>query len=34
MSALNPVFTVGDRIMEAILIHQDVSEEGSKEEEQ
>ncbi len=30
MSALNPVFTIGDQIMEAILIHQDVSEEEAK----
>lgn len=30
MTSLNPVYTVGDQIMEAILIHQDVSEEEAK----
>jgi peptide/nickel transport system ATP-binding protein len=26
MTALNPVFTIGFQIMEAILLHQDVDE--------
>ncbi|MCI4463345.1 MAG: ABC transporter ATP-binding protein [Caldisericum sp.] len=30
MTSLNPVYTVGDQIMEAILVHQDVSEEEAK----
>ncbi len=30
MTSLNPVFTVGDQIMEAILIHQDLNEEEAK----
>ena len=30
MTALNPVYTIGDQIMEAILTHQDVSEEEAK----
>jgi len=30
MTALNPVYTIGDQVMEAILIHQDVSEEEAK----
>ncbi len=31
MTALNPVFTIGYQIMEAILLHQDVTEEEAKE---
>jgi len=30
MTSLNPVYTIGDQIMEAILLHQDVNEEGAK----
>ncbi len=30
MTALNPVYTIGDQIMEAILTHQDVNEEEAK----
>lgn len=30
MTSLNPVYTIGNQIMEAILIHQDVSEEEAK----
>ncbi len=30
MTSLNPVYTIGDQIMEAILIHQDVDEEEAK----
>jgi oligopeptide/dipeptide ABC transporter ATP-binding protein len=30
MTSLNPVYTVGDQIMEAILIHQDIGEEEAK----
>lgn len=30
MTSLNPVYTIGDQIMEAILIHQDISEEEAK----
>lgn len=30
MTALNPVYTIGDQISEAILLHQDVSEEEAK----
>jgi len=33
MTSLNPVFTVGDQIMEAILIHQDLNEEEAKKEQ-
>jgi len=33
MTSLNPVFTVGDQIMEAILIHQDLNEEEAKNEQ-
>ena len=28
MTSLNPVFTIGDQIVEAVLLHQDVSEVG------
>lgn len=31
MTALNPVYTVGDQIMEAILLHQDVDKEKARE---
>ena len=31
MNALNPVYTVGDQIMEAILTHEDISNEEAKE---
>jgi peptide/nickel transport system ATP-binding protein len=31
LSALTPVFTVGDQIAEAVLIHQRISEQASKE---
>jgi peptide/nickel transport system ATP-binding protein len=31
MTALNPVYTVGDQIMEAILLHQDVNEKKARE---
>jgi len=31
MTALNPVYTVGDQIMEAILLHQDVDEKKARE---
>ncbi|MFU2158536.1 MULTISPECIES: ABC transporter ATP-binding protein [Caldisericum] len=30
MTSLNPVYTIGNQIMEAILIHQDLSEEEAK----
>jgi len=30
MTSLNPVFTIGNQIMEAILLHQDLSEEEAK----
>ncbi len=30
MTSLNPVFTVGFQVMEAILVHQDVTEEEAK----
>jgi len=30
MTALNPVYTIGNQVMEAILIHQDVNEEEAK----
>ena len=30
MTALNPVYTIGDQISEAILLHQDVNEEEAK----
>jgi oligopeptide/dipeptide ABC transporter ATP-binding protein len=30
MTSLNPVFTIGDQIMEAILLHQDLSEEEAQ----
>ncbi len=30
MTALNPVYTIGDQIMESVLIHQDVNEEEAK----
>jgi len=33
MTSLNPVYTVGDQIMEAILIHQDLNEEEAKNEQ-
>ncbi|PLV59222.1 ABC transporter ATP-binding protein [Thermotoga sp. KOL6] len=31
MVALNPVFTIGDQIMEAIMLHQNVSEKEARE---
>jgi len=31
MTSLNPVFTIGDQIMESILLHQDVNKEEAKE---
>ena len=31
MVALNPVFTIGDQIMEAILLHQDVDKKKARE---
>jgi peptide/nickel transport system ATP-binding protein len=31
MNALNPVYTIGDQIMEAILTHEDISNEEAKE---
>jgi len=30
MTSLNPVFTIGDQIMEAILVHQDIGEQEAK----
>jgi len=33
MTSLNPVFTVGYQISEAILVHQDVTEEEAKKEQ-
>jgi oligopeptide/dipeptide ABC transporter ATP-binding protein len=30
MTSLNPVFTVGDQIMEAILLHQDTDHQGAR----
>ena len=30
MTSLNPVYTVGDQIMEAILLHQEVEEEAAR----
>jgi len=31
MTSLNPVFTIGDQIMEAVLLHQNVSKRNAKE---
>ncbi len=31
MTSLNPVFTVGDQVMEPILVHEDVSKEEARE---
>ncbi len=31
MNALNPVYTIGDQIMEAILVHENISNEEAKE---
>src|SRR6185436_11573181 len=31
LSALTPVFTVGDQIAEAVLIHQNISKQAAKE---
>src|SRR5688572_22155892 len=31
MTSLNPVFTIGDQIMEAILLHQDVDKRKARE---
>ncbi len=31
MTSLNPVYTIGDQIMEAILIHEDMTKEQAKE---
>jgi len=33
MTSLNPVFTIGNQIIEAILLHQDLSEEEAKKEQ-
>ena len=31
MTSLNPVFTCGDQVMEAIMLHQNISKKGAKE---
>lgn len=31
MTSLNPVFTCGDQVMEAIILHQNISKKGAKE---
>src|SRR5690606_40409979 len=31
MSSLNPVFTCGDQVMEAILLHQNISKKEARE---
>jgi oligopeptide transport system ATP-binding protein len=31
MTALNPVYTIGDQLMETILLHQDVNRSGARE---
>ena len=31
MTSLNPVFTCGDRVMEAIMLHQNISKSDAKE---